>query len=307
LLAAVSWLTLAASAGAARIAIPGTRITLEPPPGFALAERFPGFGHAASGATLMVTDMPAPVAEVRKGMTAEGLAPRGLKVVSSEVVPRGGGEVLLIAATQQAAGGEVGKWMAIYGDTTHTVIVLATYPSAQASTLAAPLRAAVLTAERSAAEPDPFAGLPFRLTESGNLKIANRIANALVLTEGGARRTLAAGEPLLVAAASLAEVDLSDLGAFAEQRLRQTEQLTGPWKSGGQELEIGGLRAWEIAGEGKDKGNGQPVKIYQLIVADGTRNYVIVQGLVDPARWEELLPQFRAVAHSVRKREAGAG
>jgi hypothetical protein len=298
----------AVPATAERIAVPGTRVSLEPPDGFVLAERFPGFGHRASGASIMVTEMPAPVDEVRKGMTAEGLAGRGMKVVSSESVPSDAGEVLLLAATQQAGGAEVSKWMAISGDSSHTLIVLATYPSNQATTLATPLRAAVLSAQRSAEAPDLFAGLPFTLTESGTLKIANRVANALLLTEGGKQGTLAPGEPLLIAAASLSEVDLTDLGAFAQARLRQTEQLTGPWKSGGQELEVDGHRAWELAGEATEKRSGRPVKVYQLIVADGPRSYLIVQAMVDPARWDELLPQFRAVGHSLRRLAAkGSG
>jgi hypothetical protein len=289
-------------AAAELVSVPGTRVSLEPPPGFALADRFPGFGHAESGASILITDMPAPVAEVRKGMSAEGLAGRGMTVLSSETVTSGAGEVLLVAATQRAGQAEVSKWMAISGDADHTLIVLATYPTGHAATLAAPLRAAVLSAQRSAAAPDMLAGLPFALVESGALKIATRVGNALLLTEGGVQRTLGPGEPLLVAAASLSEVDLDDLGAFAERRLRQTEQLVAPWKSSGQELEIAGLRAWELAGEAADKRNGQPVKVYQLIVADGPRDYFIVQGLVSPARWDELLPQFRAVAHSLRKR-----
>jgi hypothetical protein len=192
--------------------------------------------------------------------------------------------------------------MAISGDESYTVILLATYPADQAAALAAPLRAALLSAQRSATAPDPFDGLPFTLEEKGALKISNRVANALLLTEGGLQRVLQPGEPLLVAAASLSEVDLGDLAAFAEARLRQTEQLTGPWTSSGRGVELEGLAGWELEGQATEKKSGQVLAFYQLVVADGPRNYLIVQAMVDPARAAELLPQFRAVGYSVRKK-----
>lgn len=47
--------------------IPGTSVTLEPPPGLAASDRFAGFMDPRTGASINVTDLPAPFREVADG------------------------------------------------------------------------------------------------------------------------------------------------------------------------------------------------------------------------------------------------
>lgn len=304
MLAVLALLALPAlPAVAARVQIPGSRISLEPPAGFTLADRFPGFADPSSGASILVTEMPAPLAEARQGMTVEMMAPRGMKLLGSETVSLdGGGEATLLDVEQTAGGRVARKWMAVFGDETQTTTVIATYPPDRAATLAAPLRQAVLSARRSATAPDPLAGLPFTVAGSGPLQVAQRVANALLLTRDGKPGVAAPGEPVLVVAASLSAADLTDLQTFAGQRLQQTEQLTGPWQTESRAVEVGGLAGWELEGEATAKRDGKRLKVYQLILRDGPRQYLIAQAMVRPEEWEAFLPHFRAVAHSLRKR-----
>jgi hypothetical protein len=300
---AVSLLLAGAPASAAApVPVPGTRVTLEPPPGFTLAERFPGFGDGETGASILVTEMPAPVEGIRAGLTAEGLATRGMTLLSTATVTTPLGETFLVGATQRAGGAAVGKWLAVSGDAAGTTMVLATWPLDREA-MAEPLRLAVLSARPLGAAADRLAGLPFRLTEGPRLRISERVANALVLTEEGRRGVRAPGEPLLVATASLSEVDLDDLAAFAERRLRQTEQVTGPWRSEGRAADVGGMAGWELEASATDGATGAPMRLYQLVLRDRPRSYFIVQALVAPERWAEMLPEVRAVAHSVRRAE----
>jgi hypothetical protein len=306
LLAGAFALTTVAAAAAQTVAVAGTSARLEPPAGFEPTDRFPGFVDPKTGASLMVTELRAPLAEMRAAMTADQLATRAITWISSETVQGASGEVLLVGASQSAAGVAYRKWLALSGEPAQpgeperVLMVVATWP-ADSSGLAEPMRAAVLSASLSGEAPGLFDGLPFTLTESGSLKIAQRVSNALMVNEGGRQRILAPGEPLFVAAASISGVDLDDLGAFADGRLRQTEQLIGPWEASGKGLEVGGLPAWEIEASATDKKAGIPLRVYQLIVQDGPRNYLIAQAMVAPERWDEMLPQFRAVARSLRK------
>ena len=50
-----AWLQAAA---AEPVVVPGTTVALEPPPGFVSATSFAGFEHAASGSSIMVTELP---------------------------------------------------------------------------------------------------------------------------------------------------------------------------------------------------------------------------------------------------------
>ena len=78
------------------IRVPGTKVRLEPPIGFSLADRFPGFQCAELGASIMVTEMPAPGKELMKGMTKAGLASRGMTLISSKTESLNGREALLL-------------------------------------------------------------------------------------------------------------------------------------------------------------------------------------------------------------------
>ncbi|MCK7511417.1 MAG: hypothetical protein MZV70_50120 [Desulfobacterales bacterium] len=71
-------LLIPGAAAGERQRVAGTRVTIEPPAGFSPAEQFPGFLRADIGASIMVTELPGSAAEVREGMTEEGLAARGM-------------------------------------------------------------------------------------------------------------------------------------------------------------------------------------------------------------------------------------
>ncbi|WFP51167.1 hypothetical protein PL263_03860 [Methylomonas sp. EFPC3] len=47
--------------------VPGTSVSVTPPEGFTKAERFPGFMNEAIGASIMISEIPGPFAEVSGG------------------------------------------------------------------------------------------------------------------------------------------------------------------------------------------------------------------------------------------------
>lgn len=105
------------------VRIPGTMVSLQPPEGFAPSQSFPGFQSAEHQASIMVTQMPAPVAEVMKGMNKEALATRGMTLLSSSAETAGGREALLLQVAQSAGGAEYLKWMLVTGEAETTVLV----------------------------------------------------------------------------------------------------------------------------------------------------------------------------------------
>jgi hypothetical protein len=159
------------------------------PAGFEPAAGIPGFRDAQTGSTLVVTEMPGPVAAMRAGMNTEALATRGLRLLSSEDVRISSRDAVLMSASQQRNGASLRTWMAIFGTETTTVMVVAAFPESVASTMSAILREVVLTTEWDAEGiADLSAGLPFRLREGATLKVAGRMANGVMLTRGGAPR-----------------------------------------------------------------------------------------------------------------------
>ncbi|MCM2314915.1 MAG: hypothetical protein NDJ92_07175 [Thermoanaerobaculia bacterium] len=281
--------------------VAGTKVWLEPPAGFAAESQFPGFRNVDSGATIMVTEVPGPIDRLRSGMTKSGLAGRGMTLVETSDVKIGDHDAQLLLVSQSAAGVVFEKWIVVFGTSTDSVFIVATYPERSAKTFREPMKKAVLSARWSlGAQIGQFDGLPFRVRESAGLKIANRVSNLLILTEGGVEGTVAPNDPLLVVGASISEVDLRDLEAFSETRLQQIEQITGVKNVTGSATRVDGLSAYEIVAEAVDAKSATPLKVYQLVVADG-RRYFLAQGLVGATRAEEFLSQFREVSNSLRR------
>lgn len=291
-------------AAAAPVRVPGTGVSLEPPAGFALADSFPGFQSAESGASIMVTRMPAPVAEIRKAMTPEMLATRGVTLLSSKEETAGGREALLLQVAQSAGGTDYLKWMLVTGDPKETVLIVGTFPKSAGEAVGAGIRSALLSASLAAAGPsDPFEGLLFRVTPTPALKIASRISNMLLLTESGSPGPHGPGVPVYIVGGSIGPGATGDLKAFSEARAKQTEQIQDLHIVSGREITLGGLAAYEILADAKDVKSGTAIRLYQVIVPDAG-GYFIVQGLVGADRADAMLPEFRRVTESFRK--AGA-
>lgn len=162
-------------ATAAPVAVPGTKVALEPPPGFTLADRFPGFQRADVNASIVVSEMPAPVAEIQQSMHKENLAKRNIVLLESHMITHAGADALLVKVSQQALGDTYLKWMLVTGDAQTTTLVVGTFRSDTETELSAPLRQAVLSTTLDAARPqDHFEGLLFRIEPSAKLKIAGR-------------------------------------------------------------------------------------------------------------------------------------
>jgi hypothetical protein len=288
--------------GAQAIRVTGTSVALAPPAGFVPSSRFPGFERADLQSSIMVTEIPGPVADVSRGMTAAGLATRGMTLISSSRPLVDGRQARLLKVSQPAGGMTVHKWMLVSGDARATVMIVGTFPEEYEPQIGAAMKDSLLTARWavSAAPPDHFEGLPFRVSPTTSLKIAGRMSNMLMLTESGRMGPLGPTAALFVVGASLAPVDLSDLKAFATTRASQTKQLTGLRVSEQGATAIGNEAAYELVAEGTDIATGRRVTLYQVVLPD-PQGYVLMQGLVASTRAATMVPEFRKAAQTFRR------
>ncbi len=298
------FLALQASAATERTRVAGTQLTLVPPERFVVAERFPGFQREDLQASIMVSEMPAPIDAVQAGMTREGLASKGMTLVASETVQVAGSEALLIRATQEAAGIVYDKQLLIAGDADKTVLLVANYPSSAVGELSAPVRSALLTLRWQTDDgPIDLEGLLFHVEPTGRLVIRQRLSNALLLASEGSSIPSAPGEPILVVTNSFRPVDTSDLEAAARRRLSQLEQATGIGEVTSRELVVDGIRGIELTGHASDARTGLPLVVYQVLLPEGG-HYFILQGMVAAEQADAYVPEFRRVTESFRRSPA---
>jgi hypothetical protein len=275
----------------ARIA--GTRTSVEPPPGFAPADRFPGFEDPAREASIAVTELPVPLASIAADLASDRLEANGWAVLAAGPRPGGGWEARIRADEWSGA---VWKWIVALGDDQRSATVVATAPVGDEA-LADQITAALATATFDPSPPaSAFEGLPFAVDELDGLRVAARTTHLALLTEGGSIGK-APGEPMLTVAALPAEPD--DRGAFARDRLKDLGQVHGLQELDAVDVALAsGLVGLEIVADGLLGPDAVPVKVYQLVAdQEGLPLRFVVVGVVDARR---SIDPFRRVARTLR-------
>lgn len=284
---------------AERFRIPGTGITIDAPPAFVRSERFPGVEHEASQSSILINEIPAPIASMTAGFTPENLATRGMTLKGSEKVTLSGQAATLYHLSQNAGGTEFEKWIAATGDEKSAVLIVGTYPQSAAQSMSAPIREAVLsTSLEPKTDTDQFAGLRYRITPPEGLEIQHRVQNMLLLAAPDTKKLTGPTQPIAVVGMTHSPVAIDDVAAFAKKRITRTAQIKDLKDIKGVEKQVAGRPAYEITALASDKDSGIPLAVYQMVVLDGV-DYFITQGLVGEAGADTYMPRFRAIAESM--------
>jgi len=300
---AVALLTAGLGSAADKVRVPGTQTMLEPPAGFTLSERFPGFERADLQSSVVITEVPAPMSELSKAMTKEALAEKGMTLLSSTSEATGGRDRLLLHVSQQAGGVAFLKWMLLSGDQNKSSMVVGTYPKRAESKIGGVVKAAVVSAVPAGAAAgggDLFEGLRFRVTATPALKISTRMGNMLLLTETGKQPPVGPNEAVYVVGSSLGTAAVGGLKDFSQARASQTAALKNVRNFQGREMKLDGLPAYELTADGNDARSGAAMKLYQVIAEDG-EGYFIAQGLISTARAKQSIAEFQRVTGSFKR------
>ena len=281
--------------------VAGMRVTLQPPAGFIPAVRFAGFQREEARASIMVAEVQAAFSLMESRLTPQAFAGQGMVLRASEPFAVDSLRGRLISATQRAPDGVTyDKWVLMFGDDSVTAIVTATYPQDSAGSFSEPMKQAVLSARWSQAPADPLEGIGFRVTTGPRLRIATRLGNSVAINETGTLPNAEPGAPLLVIGRSVAEVDLSDLEAFARGRMTQMPGISDHSNVSGGPLTIDGGSAYQLSADAVQIDDSTPLKLYQVVLAEGS-HYILTQGFVAADRAADFIPEFESIARSLRR------
>lgn len=285
--------------------VPGTRVSLIQPEGFSVAKAFSGFRQEDTLSSIMIVEIPGPYRECIKGFSdVRKLKSQGMKLLRQEEIVVDGQAAKLFHFRQTTSGGAFVKWVVAFGDDTNTVLVNAICPEIYKQTLAGPLRQAVLSVKYDRDQaPDPNEGLPFAITHQGKLKRAARMANTLVYTLSGEVPAPSPEDPLFAVGQSMSSVSTTDTKTLSEQRLHQTPTISRISIQTTTPVTIDGLQGYEIQATAQataDHRSRVPLAVYQVMLFDGG-TYFLMQGMVGASRQAEFLPEFKAMARSLRR------
>jgi hypothetical protein len=277
--------------------IPGTKISLRVPAGFALAEGFPGIMREELGSFVVVTEMPTAARAMQAGMTKEALETRGIALLRSEQMQLSGADAVLLHITQEEEGIAFRKWFLLFGDDSTTVMIAASAPQAMESQLGEILERCLRTAQWFPDRVvDPYQGMGFKLRESAVMEIRGRIPGGVLLTRQGAPDELSPNDPILVIYPSRSAV-AAPLATFAKQELTETTQFIEFANFSERALTINGLSGYEIIADAKEAEMKIPVRIILVAVRSGNRDMVL-EGVVAIESWDTYLAEFQGLAES---------
>jgi hypothetical protein len=272
-----------------------------PPPGFSAAKDYAGFEHVELQSSIMVTELPAPLSATTSGLTAEGLASKGILLLGSKAVTAGGREALLVKALQKVGEAEFRKWMLVGGDGKRTVMIVATFPTTATDALNVPLVRSLLSASWVAdSVPFVFEGLLFQVTPSARLKIAARMTNVLLLNESGIIDPPGTDQAFYLVGNFPDKVDVADLKTHSEQRARQIRHSKDLRNLVWSTTQLDGLQAFELVADATDVKTGKHTTFYQVLASDGEGHF-LVQGSVVAERASEMVEEFRRVTATFRR------
>ena len=295
--------SLTPQAQPALVKVPGTKVSIVPPAGLKPTEQFPGFGDEETKTSILIAELPAPYSLFADGFTKEALATKGMSLLSRKEISLNGRPGILLHVRQEAGSLALLKWMVVTGNEKETALVTATFLEEMKARWSSEMERSVLSVQwEGEAKIDPLAGLNFSFNADPSLKVARRITNMVILTIDGAMPGKPTNDPFFIIGSSVSEPLILDAKKFAEGRLMQIEQISGPVIKKHSDVTIAGLSGSEIIAEAQWKDRPDtPVTVYQVLLLD-EKNYFIMQGFAPREGREKYLVIFNRIAQSFRKK-----
>ncbi|NJM36334.1 MAG: hypothetical protein HC850_18420 [Rhodomicrobium sp.] len=285
---------------------PNSRVALDVGPSFQPSDRFSGFVDEASGASFVIVEMPPRAYEELKVIpdSKEALAQQGLTDTARGTLPGRKGDYVYFTGKQTAAGSEFAKFVLIVLENGVTAMISANVPQqaidegrftkAQIEDILT--KAAVKDQPGETAELFRFGYLgPFR-ESFGLMGTSKAYSPSGTMPQPGENRLIM--EPMLIVSPSIntnvvidpkqiATRSFKTFGAFKEQTVKSE-----------QAVEIGGLKGYQIVGEGLDQQSGDKIAINLVLLAGEPNGYYAIVGTVPDADSEKFMSELEKVIAS---------
>jgi len=210
---------------------------------------------------------------------------------------------ILMHVSQKAQGIEFLKWMAAVGDESETVLIVATFPKQFEKCLSTPMKQAILSVRwDKTLKMDLFEGLTFEISGAGDMKIATKMGNNVILTVSGDFPPKSREEPMVAVGASVSEDwKVPNQKEFAMERLKLSDFAKGITVLKEEGVTLSGLPGRTILATGSDMQTGKEKFIYHtlLYTEDG---YYLFQGvcpLKDKSKFQGI---FHKILQSFKRK-----
>ncbi len=279
--------------------INGTKVSLLLEEGFTQAVNFQGLQQTESNASIMAFSVPAPFAEIEKGMTADNLKKKGIEVIAIDQLQINGKSALLMTGKQFARDNYFRKYILVLDADKETVLLNGSIPEELTSICSSVRKMMLSVIYNENQSTDPLANAGFSLDTTGTaFRFAKGSFNGLVYTFDGKMPTESKEKTNLMASKSHSEVVIEDKKLYCINRLKQA-----PFEIDSiqeiQPLTIDGISGYSILADGKSKTTKQQQLVYQVILFSDQMYYIFMGTTTDETG--KSLEQIKALLATFKR------
>lgn len=288
------------------MAVPGSVVSLSPPPGFTLAPNFSGFVSEDGRASILIAELPAEASSavgalfVDEPAARNRFASQGVHVDRLESLSIEGRTVPVVIGSQVAHGYSFEKWMALFRGSP-TVMITVQAPRDHALTHSQAMQAlSSVTIGAQATREQKIAALPFTLTPEPPFRLIDTLSSSAMLLTAGELDTDPEGrQPSVIVASQLSLPFASnDLQKVSDQLIAGTVRIQGGTITSRKDMPFGGITGHRVDGITPD---GRRYRHY-LALWPGER-FVRLVAILPADSSKAVEDAIDAMAASVRFRE----
>lgn len=281
--------------------IPGSKCSIVPPENFVPATNFSGFQNNEVGASIMITELPAPLVAVIEGFTAEAIKAKGMTLISKENVDFNNSKAVFIKISQPANGITYVKQILIFGDSKKTVMVNGIYPEVSKN-IEEKIKASLFSVVWNEKQDDnPLAAAKFKIDPTGTeFRFTKYLSGSLLYTTDGEIPAKSADKAMIVVSNSLGNTTTEDRKKISLERLSKLPRGESNVVKEISPVTIDNMEGFEIVAEGKGQNNEQQL-VYQVMLFEEDGSYYILVGST-VGKFDTYLDAFKKIAKTFKRK-----
>lgn len=292
---------LCVPAAAQPVHVPGTTVTMAPPPGFTMATTFAGFEQPDTESSITINEFPkealADLTAMFSGsdVAAKRWAGQGVQVTGRSTVSAAGSEVPILTGSQTVNDVTVRKFIALLSGARVVMVTLNLVGTDTTGSQAV----AAITSIRLGAEPsmqETLGLLSFTFEAAAPFRVRDVQSRSTALLSISAEADPTGAQPVIAIASSLASVDEQDLEALSEQMLRGTRGFAVAVITVAEPVQFAGGAGYRLDAATRDRS----IVHYLRVLPDGQYVRLVARG--ETAALDAVKDEVAATAASVRIR-----
>lgn len=238
------------------VAVPGSVVSLSPPPGFELAPNYSGFVSEDGRSSILIAELPAQASDdvgalfADEATARERFATQGVRVERLELLTVGGQVVPVAVGSQTAHGHTFDKWVAFFRGSPTVLVTLQATADRELTHKEAMRVLASVTLRQPATPEEKVAELPFTVNAAPPFRGIDTLAGSSVMFTAGALDTDPEGtQPLVVVASQLSlPFNSDDLDEVSNQLIAGSVRIQGGTVVSRNEVDFAGIRGYRVDG-----------------------------------------------------------